>query len=266
MGFLPIVPPGTLSTIDPWVVMEAQRPGYVRYRGLDDGRRWEVHGTCAWTDAETDGPCQEGQRSLPIGPPDGRLDCPVTPELDCSLCVGEGHLTFTELARSADPRQADGWVAAENERLAGRVRVVVPAIDDHPIALRALLTEGIRPEVVRCDQDDLAYARLLTDLWHRGESFCLVEHDVVPWPGAVSLLFTCPEPWCGYLYAGVAAGGLGCVRFAAGLLATDLSPAWEGTHWSDLDGLVTRTIGEHLRRPGYHRHTPDVAHASRESV
>lgn len=265
MGFLPTVPTGTLPTIDPWVVMEEQRPGYVRYRALDNGRRWAVLGTCAWTDAATDGPCQEGQASLPIGPPEGRLDCPVTPELDCSLCVGEGYLTFEELPRFDGPSQVLAHTIADNMRLAEQLRVVVAAIDADPIALRALLTEGILPEVVRCDGDDFAYSRLLTDLWRGGEPFCLLEHDVVPYPGAIGALFVCPEPWCGYQYAGVAEGGLGCVRFGAKLLATDLTPAWAGVHWSDLDGLVTRTIGGHLRRPLYHRHTPDLAHASRES-
>lgn len=32
-------------TCDPDIVIEERRPGYVRYR-RDDGRRWEVHGTC----------------------------------------------------------------------------------------------------------------------------------------------------------------------------------------------------------------------------
>ena len=32
-------------TIDPHVFIEAQRPGYVRYRA-DDGRRWKVEGVC----------------------------------------------------------------------------------------------------------------------------------------------------------------------------------------------------------------------------
>jgi hypothetical protein len=34
-----------MATVDPHVVIEEQRSGYVRYR-RDDGRRWEVHGIC----------------------------------------------------------------------------------------------------------------------------------------------------------------------------------------------------------------------------
>lgn len=108
-----------IKTVDPWVAIEEQRLGYVRYRGLDDGRRWEVHGTCAWTDPNAHGPCQEGAATPPIGPPEGRLDCPVTPELDCSLCVGEGHLTFVELPRVSVSEHRE-FIESENHRLAAQ--------------------------------------------------------------------------------------------------------------------------------------------------
>lgn len=32
-------------TVDPRILIEERRPGYVRYRH-EDGRRWEVHGAC----------------------------------------------------------------------------------------------------------------------------------------------------------------------------------------------------------------------------
>lgn len=85
-----------LPTCDPGVLIEEQRPGYVRYRQVG-GRRWEVHGTCAWTDPTRMGPCSEGAVEPPYGPPEGRLDVPITPELDCSLCVDGGHLRFEEI-------------------------------------------------------------------------------------------------------------------------------------------------------------------------
>lgn len=72
---------GLQPTCDPFVWIEEQREGYVRYRN-GDGRRWEVHGTCNMC-----GACWEGAS----GPaPD--MDCPVTPELE-----GCDQLTFTEL-------------------------------------------------------------------------------------------------------------------------------------------------------------------------
>jgi hypothetical protein len=91
-----------VPTKDPGVFIEERRSGYVRYRAVlpnRDGiyRRWEVLGTCAWSDPTRHGPCEEGAAEPPSGPPESRLDVPVTPELDCALCVDGSHLRFVEL-------------------------------------------------------------------------------------------------------------------------------------------------------------------------
>jgi len=82
-------------TADPFVTIEDSSPGYIRYRA-SGGRRWEVHGTCGWPDPATWGPCGDGALDPVPGPPEGRLDIPVTPELVCSFCVSR-FLTFREL-------------------------------------------------------------------------------------------------------------------------------------------------------------------------
>lgn len=63
----------TTPTADPHVVIEEQRPGYVRYRSVD-GRRWEVEGVC-----DMRGHCLVGAVDPLLGPPAGRLDVPVLP-------------------------------------------------------------------------------------------------------------------------------------------------------------------------------------------
>ena len=63
------------QTYDPEVYIEAERPSYVRYQRLCDGRRWEVWGMCDFR-----GDCIIGAVGLPLGPRAGRLDVPVTPE------------------------------------------------------------------------------------------------------------------------------------------------------------------------------------------
>lgn len=72
-----------IRTLDPDVLIEAQHPGYVRYRHAD-GRRWEVHGVC------------DGNRACMVGAVvDGVLIATVeqaralsTPELDCPVGPG----------------------------------------------------------------------------------------------------------------------------------------------------------------------------------
>jgi hypothetical protein len=70
-----------MPTCDPHVLIEEQRVNYVRYR-RDDGRRWEVHGSCTRC-----GNCWQG-----VAGEAPALDCPVTPELK-----GCEALSFTEL-------------------------------------------------------------------------------------------------------------------------------------------------------------------------
>lgn len=68
-----------LSTIDPYVFIEEEYKGYVRYRNITSGRRWEVLGICDYR-----GDCIVGAVNPVLGPRGGRLDVPVTPEFrDC---------------------------------------------------------------------------------------------------------------------------------------------------------------------------------------
>lgn len=87
-----------IATCEPYVFIEEQRVGYIRYRDITTGRRWEVHGICdkrgdCLVGAVIDGEevkTIERARELAaayIGP-----DCPVTPEFtDCC------EFTYVEL-------------------------------------------------------------------------------------------------------------------------------------------------------------------------
>ena len=63
------------ETSDPDVLIEEERKGYVRYRSISTGRRWEVIGICDYR-----GHCIEGAVNPLLGPRETRLDVPVTPE------------------------------------------------------------------------------------------------------------------------------------------------------------------------------------------
>ena len=74
-----------IATSDPFVMIEAQEPGYVRYRRAD-GRRWEVFGTCdkrgdCLVGAVIDGETVETiERARELALAYNGPDCPVTPE------------------------------------------------------------------------------------------------------------------------------------------------------------------------------------------
>jgi hypothetical protein len=80
-----------MATVDPHVVIEQQRTGYVRYRRAD-GKRWEVHGVCPQR-----GTCMDGAVPGDVGwlPSDERPDVPIAPGIECDPC--SRLLTFVEL-------------------------------------------------------------------------------------------------------------------------------------------------------------------------
>lgn len=97
---------GEIRTADPYVAIEEQRPGYVRYRNID-GRRWEVHGTCDYRGDCLIGTFVEGElikdhahlekikKRVGKDRLQSKIDVPVTPEFD--TCCGKDRFTYVEL-------------------------------------------------------------------------------------------------------------------------------------------------------------------------
>lgn len=97
---------GEQATADPLVVIEEQRPGYVRYRNAE-GRRWEVYGTCDRRGDCLVGTIIEGElvkdhahlerikRRVGKDRLVSEMDTPVTPEFD--TCCGADLFTYVEL-------------------------------------------------------------------------------------------------------------------------------------------------------------------------
>jgi hypothetical protein len=134
-----------------------------------------------------------------------------------------------------------------------------------PQSLAAL--DGWPVEKINVSSDDQAYYRLLADLWHSGDDFVIVEHDIVAPPGALQGLVWCKEEWCGHLYW-MPWGGWGCwhglVRYRGSLTRRhpDLPKSIEKRHWGSLDSAWIN----HLRLLGYpeaHRHEPPAKHLTK---
>ena len=78
-------------TVDPYVWIEEERVGYVRYVSGD--RRWEVWGECCGH-----GSCQVGAAADDAGwlPRTGRLDIPVGPGFVCNPCTTHRLIRIVE--------------------------------------------------------------------------------------------------------------------------------------------------------------------------
>jgi hypothetical protein len=129
----------------------------------------------------------------------------------------------------------------------------------------ALTMEGLEvTEVVMNDR--LHYGRLFTELWQEREGFILVEHDVVPWPGALAQLQECSEECCAFQYpsgGGAWAMSLGCIKFSDALVERiPYDVEWQNRVWDELDGAVFATLQE----VEVHIHQPPVAHVKARTL
>ncbi len=113
---------------------------------------------------------------------------------------------------------------------------------------------------------DDAYWRLLRDVWGRGETFVIVEHDVVAPPGAIEAMLACPRRWCAVPYPdiGTLNVGHGLTKYDASLLAdyptlvADLHASAQ--HWRYLDSWVQSQLHAHFGEPLPHWHWPAADH------
>lgn len=114
------------------------------------------------------------------------------------------------------------------------------------------------------------YPDLLQAQWDLGQEFAIVEHDVIPWPGALMSLDVCPRPWCGFSYeVGIhhRVPTFGCVKFGAELIRATPG-AFDPENWAlerfprdwrycdQQLALVANAAGFE-----WHQHYPAVFHA-----
>ncbi len=154
------------------------------------------------------------------------------------------------------------------------MNIHVPYTKLQPVTIQALA--GYQVTLAKVE-GPYGYRSYFRDRWRAGETFISVEHDVVPWPGALEQLWACPELWCVYGYhdndnfADPAVTGfpyLGCVKFSAELIAAT-PRAWAHNpcdchdqhpeDWVTLDRHIA-----HMLRPVWapHQHFPKVRNAN----
>lgn len=141
------------------------------------------------------------------------------------------------------------------------------------------IPDGQRPQIDiynLADDPDYGYGKLLARHWADGDTFCVVEHDVIVHPTVFDEFDACSEPYCAFPYplGPYVAPALGCTRFRAELLA-ELPDVMERVlkvptnygdpgHWRQLDTVLMRTVllNRYGRQP--HIHLPAVEHANPE--
>lgn len=160
-------------------------------------------------------------------------------------------------------------------------RVVVVCLSEQCLAVEALKSLALDFEAVVV-KDEYTYGETMHRYWQMGDTFINVEHDIIPYPGALEALDQCPYQFCGYDYPIGHAGltgpcrgsALGCVKFGSLLIGRfpDLSEPWQYVNWNGLDAAVFASLRYKLDDPPevktrwtnfcWHNHTPAVSHLS----
>lgn len=142
------------------------------------------------------------------------------------------------------------------------MKVVIPFTpfeQSTPVGPRGLTREceafgkSVGARFVDVSGSDFAYYELMRDLWHEGETFIYVEHDVVPVPELLPEMWACREPHCRPGLSCDPCGKLGAdlMRRWPNLIEemgqTAISPPSPGPiHW----GSVTLVLASELARRG----------------
>lgn len=131
----------------------------------------------------------------------------------------------------------------------------MPWAVSYPEAVYALLEEAPGALLVYVGLDDYDYGKLIKRLWS-GESFIIVEHDIIVPPGALRELEMCARPWCAFPYMETTVGqpvtGLGLTKLAGELHGI---PLWdEPLIWQNVDAGV----GPRLEAAGYTVHVHET--------
>jgi hypothetical protein len=120
-----------------------------------------------------------------------------------------------------------------------------------------------------------AYLDYMAAAWERGEDFLTMEHDTVPWPGAIETLLDCPNPWCFFGFqqdldfVATGANPLGLARFRAEFIAAvpdiwrlmRISYANHPDPWRYLDVFLNK-YATRLKGWRAHQHYPAVLNAN----
>lgn len=161
------------------------------------------------------------------------------------------------------------------------MKVFIPMTQLQPATEIYTLDKTVDPGAdytqVDVSSDSLAYTRYLEGRWQQRDSFVNMEHDVVPWPGAINQIWYCPYPWCFYGYVPDVdcvennCAPFGLVKFSSELIKT-FPEVWSKMReyyaedfeyvWQYHDVWMFEYVVNKLEGPRPHQHYPAVFNAN----
>lgn len=128
------------------------------------------------------------------------------------------------------------------------MNIFVPFTTVQPHTMVAMLWYLHHTQFVDVSGDDWAYVRYFEQRWRERKTFINIEHDVVPGPGVIDSMWSCPHDWCVEDYQGPppappsVANCFGSVKFSQHFIES-VPNVWRdyrnGRHETFVESLVT---------------------------
>jgi hypothetical protein len=106
---------------------------------------------------------------------------------------------------------------------------------------RNLDVQGLAYDAVDVSGSNTAYPDAVRARWDTGEDLVIIEHDILPWPGAIDELLACPFDLCGlpYVEHSTFATALGCTRIGQRVQSSTEIPLTTTTQGPPFEHPVT---------------------------
>lgn len=146
-----------------------------------------------------------------------------------------------------------------------KLNIFLPFTEIQPATQIALIGYDYIPVKM---EGEYGYSDFFKRRWQDGNSFINVEHDCVPWPGAIEELADCPEKWCAFNYGlpnhrknphfgDELAIPLGCTKIGKALIESTPDLWDEPINWLYCDQQLPKTGNK------VHQHYPGIVNANR---
>ena len=152
-------------------------------------------------------------------------------------------------------------MALAQERLHHRTKEGLFAPGPLPLEVEYIETPGLH-----------GYGDSLARVWDLGKGFIILEHDVAPWPGALTELWNCPEPLCTLpviFHGAINHTSFACVKFSEALVKKTQGiwkayPRNDIFYWQGLDGWFNFQMEKREEPIRRHSHRPPALHVEWE--
>ncbi len=206
------------------------------------------------------------------------------PKADGTVIAATPLTASSTIRPEAHPTETGATESPATQQLTNhQVNLVIPFVTNKLRPEVRELGELLDAEFADLTGDDQGYFKVVAKLWTKGESFLLLEHDVLATPALLQEMWDCPHEWChafAWRYSGPVMPGesrpqhpirqretaLFCHKVSGSLLQRMGAIPRGPVRWTQVDFLLLGWLAQnalaHLHGPVLHLHQQHPAWAA----